>query len=90
MSKNIEERLATIETKIDIQTSWVKSLDNKVGLQNGKVNKNENSIIIVKEKLDNLLKHIKDIDGWSRVKTIAVYGGIQTLVISLLIWYFTK
>lgn len=83
-------QLAVIEQKIDNLTGWIKSLDEKVGKQNGRIGKSEQEIAIIKHTIqdihtdfkgfeENEEKRNSKIDEWSRTKLITWLGIGATL-----------
>ena len=97
MSNDILSRLATIETKLDSTNTWLKALDKTgielrhlLSIQNGRVHKNDTGISDLRIKMKFVSQQLKDMNGWTRQKTLLVFGGVQTILIALAMFWITK
>lgn len=69
-----------IAAKLDSVITWVKKIDGKVDITNGKVNQNKTDIALIRQSLKTHTDDSNNRLDWSRKKLIKEYGVKLTAV----------
>ena len=80
-----EINLEAIMTRLDSMTGWLKKIDNKLQIQNGKVQTNEKKIALLEQRHKIEGEMEKRVESWSR-KKLLFYGSGALVFLQILIY----